>query len=182
VKYRILPFLFVLAFAAPACAQEVRDYLPAEFTRFAPRNALQMIQQVPGFSIRENYVDRGLGQASANVLVNGQRVSTKNGIYSELENYMAEAVVRIEIRDAAAYDVPGLSGMVANVVIETSRISGQFPGSRNFAIMSPSPACGAPTSPSMARWDRWNIRSAPPTTPLSAARVGQPPSMTAPCA
>ncbi len=119
-------FLFALAMAAPAAAQEARDYLPAEFARFAPRNALQMLQQVPGFTIRENNADRGLGQATANVLVNGKRVSTKNGIYGELEHYNADSVVRIEIREATAYDVAGLSGMVANVVVQNSRISGQF--------------------------------------------------------
>ncbi len=112
--------------AMPAHAQEVRNYLPAEFERFAPRNALQMLQQVSGFSIRENNGDRGLGQASANVLINGKRVSTKNGIYGELERYTAKTVVRIEIREATAYDVAGLSGLVANVVVESSGISGQF--------------------------------------------------------
>jgi hypothetical protein len=110
----------------PARAQEARDYLPAEFARFAPRNALQMLQQVTGFTVREANGDRGLGQASANVLLNGQRVSSKNGIQDELARYSADAVVRIEIRDAAAYDVAGLSGLVANVVVQTNRISGQF--------------------------------------------------------
>ena len=112
--------------AAPALAQEVRDYIPADFTRFAPRNANQMLGNIPGFTVRENNGDRGLGQASANVLINGQRVSTKNGIQDELSRYTADSVVRIEIRDASAYDVAGLSGMVANVVVKSNRISGQF--------------------------------------------------------
>jgi len=116
-----------LVSAAPAAAQEARDYLPADFVRFAPRNALQMLQQVPGFSIREaNDGDRGLGQASANVLINGQRVSTKNGLQSELSRYTADSVTRIEIRDASAYDVAGLSGLVANVVVESTAVTGQF--------------------------------------------------------
>lgn len=125
LKGRLLLAL-CLSLAAPAWAQEARDYLPADFARFAPRNALQMLQQVPGFVIREANGDRGLGQASVNVLLNGQRVSTKNGIQDELARYTAESVVRIEIRDASAYDVAGLSGLVANVVIQSSRISGQF--------------------------------------------------------
>ena len=107
-------------------AQDVRDYTPADFARFAPRNANQMLQQVPGFSIRENSGDRGLGQANVNVLINGQRVSTKNGIQDELSRYTAESVIRIEIRDASAYDVAGLSGLVANIVVQANRISGQF--------------------------------------------------------
>ena len=114
------------ALVAPARAQEVRDYVPADFARFAPRNANQMLNQVPGFSIRENNGDRGLGQANTNVLINGQRVSTKNGIQDELSRYTAESVIRIEIRDASAYEVAGLSGLVANVVVQANRMSGQF--------------------------------------------------------
>jgi hypothetical protein len=110
----------------PALAQEIRDYVPADFARYAPRNALQMLQQVPGFIIREQSDDRGLGQASANVLINGKRVSTKNGIQNELSRYTADSVLRIEIRDASAYDVAGLSGLVANLVTQTSGISGQW--------------------------------------------------------
>jgi hypothetical protein len=117
----------ILCLSTVAWAQEARDYLPPEFARFAPRTALQMLQQVPGFAIREgNDGDRGLGQASANVLINGQRVSTKNGLQNELSRYSADTVLRIEIRDAAAYDVAGLSGLVANVVVESTRVSGQF--------------------------------------------------------
>ncbi len=85
-----------------------------------------MLGQVPGFTVRENNGDRGLGQATANVLINGKRVSTKNGIQDELSRYTAESVIRIEIRDASAFDVAGLSGLVANVVVQSNRISGQF--------------------------------------------------------
>jgi hypothetical protein len=115
-----------IALATPALAQEARDYVPADFARFAPRNANQMLGQVPGFTVRENNGDRGLGQATANVLINGQRVSTKNGIQDELSRYTAESVIRIEIRDASAFDVAGLSGLVANVVVQSNRITGQF--------------------------------------------------------
>src|SRR5688500_6127305 len=44
-------------------------YTPADFARFAPKTALDMLNQVPGFSIRgEDTASRGLGQASGNVL------------------------------------------------------------------------------------------------------------------
>ena len=124
---RPLAVLLMLSAATPAFAQEARDYAPADFARFAPRNAMQMLQQVPGFVVREaNDGDRGLGQATANVLLNGKRISTKNGIQNELARYTADTVVRIEIRDASAYEVAGLSGLVANVVVQSNRISGQF--------------------------------------------------------
>ena len=43
-----------------------RSYTPADFARFAPRNAVDMLSQVPGFSIETADTDvRGLGQTSA---------------------------------------------------------------------------------------------------------------------
>jgi hypothetical protein len=42
-----------------------RSYTPADFARFAPRTALDMLRQVPGFSIEGVSQERGLGQASA---------------------------------------------------------------------------------------------------------------------
>src|SRR5690349_20395891 len=36
-----------------AQAQGGRNYTPADFARFAPRNALDMLNNVPGFSINE---------------------------------------------------------------------------------------------------------------------------------
>ena len=37
-----------------------------------------MLEQVPGFVIRTQVVERGLGQATGNVLINGQRISAKS--------------------------------------------------------------------------------------------------------
>jgi hypothetical protein len=49
-------------------------YTPDYFERYAPRNALNMLAQVPGFVIDDgDNNSRGLGQATANVLVNGER-------------------------------------------------------------------------------------------------------------
>jgi hypothetical protein len=130
--------------AAPALAQETGDapppqptlptavegaktFLPADFTRFAPRNALDMLRNVPGFTIREATQERGLGTATGNVLINGRRISGKsNDVVTELGQIPAANVIRIEIRDAATLDVPGLSGQVANVVAKAGGIQGQF--------------------------------------------------------
>lgn len=102
-------------------------YTPAEFARYAPRNALDMLVQVPGFTIRENEQLRGLGQASGNVLFNGQRPSSKSdAIRTLLSRIPAENIERIEILDGATLDVPGLSGQVANIVYRADSISGQF--------------------------------------------------------
>lgn len=102
-------------------------YTPADFERYAPRNALDMLTQVPGFSIRENEQLRGLGQATGNVLFNGERPSNKSDfIQTQLQRIPADTVTRIEIVDGASLDIPGLSGQVANVVFEASQITGQF--------------------------------------------------------
>ncbi len=112
-----------------ATAPDTRaTFTPADFERFAPRNALDMAQQVPGFTIREGGNDRGLGQADTNVLINGRRISGKsNGPVDALQRIPVEDVVRLELVDGASLDIGGLSGQVLNVVTQsTGRITGQF--------------------------------------------------------
>lgn len=103
-------------------------FLPEDFARFAPRSALDMANQVPGFSIRSGDGARGLGQADTNVLVNGRRISGKsNGPVEALRRISAEDVVRLELVDGASLDIGGLSGQVLNVVTASSGgITGQF--------------------------------------------------------
>ena len=104
-----------------------RTYEAADFARFAPQNALDMLNQVPGFTIRQATVERGLGEATGNVLLNGQRISNKSDdILAQLRRIPAGNVVRIEIRDGASLGIPGLSGQVANVVSRASSMRGQW--------------------------------------------------------
>src|SRR5689334_3133318 len=88
---RILLFAATALGAAPALATQPaapqspatagkRVYTPADFARFAPKTAYDMLTQVPSFTIRQADQDtRGLGQASENVLINGQRIANKSG-------------------------------------------------------------------------------------------------------
>lgn len=103
-------------------------FAPDDFARFAPRSALDMARQVPGFAIREGDGARGLGQADTNVLVNGRRISGKsNGPIEALRRIPVEDVVRLELVDGASLDIGGLTGQVLNVVTRPSgQISGQF--------------------------------------------------------
>lgn len=137
-------FLSCVAVAAPAWAQETgdapppvatvaptvegaRSYTPADFTRFAPRTALDMLRQVPGFVIQEASEERGLGQASGNVLINGQRISGKsNDAITELGRIAAQSVVRIDIVDGSTLNIAGLSGQVANILTKSGGATGQF--------------------------------------------------------
>jgi hypothetical protein len=147
-------------FAAPALAQESappsdpavvpppvakpagtgRVYVPADFARFAPKTAYDMLVQVPGFTIRTSREqERGLGQANENVLINGQRIANKNygggdaGAVDELQRIPASNVERIEIVDAASLGIAGLSGQVANVIVaKQKKSSGQFEWEPDF--------------------------------------------------
>lgn len=104
-----------------------QTFAPQEFDRFAPRNALDMLNRVPGFAIQRNDQGRGFGQANTNVLVNGQRLSSKSqSVFDQLRRVTAGNVARIEIVDGASLELPGLSGQVANVITEGSDISGSF--------------------------------------------------------
>ncbi|HEY1607220.1 MAG TPA: TonB-dependent receptor plug domain-containing protein [Allosphingosinicella sp.] len=114
---------------AKAVTAAKRVYAPADFARFAPKTAYDMLAQVPSFSIQT--VDtsiRGLGQASENVLINGQRIANKSGgAVDQLQRTPASNVDRIEIVDAASLGIAGLSGQVANVILkQAGKASGQF--------------------------------------------------------
>ena len=134
-----------IAFAGPALAQAPtvavvapsstkRVYTIADFARFAPKTAYDMLVQVPGFTIRvSDSSERGLGQARENVLINGEQITNKDygggsgGAVDQLQRTPASSVERIEIVDAASLGIAGLSGQVANVVTKAQKSStGQF--------------------------------------------------------
>lgn len=113
----------------------MRVFTPADFERFTPRTALDMVLQVPGFQIEEqDNEQRGFGQATGNVLINGQRLSGKsNDAVDALGRIPASAVIRIELQDGAQLDIPGLSGQVANIVAEqTGGLSGAWTAFSRF--------------------------------------------------
>jgi hypothetical protein len=120
---------------ADASAANTRaTFTPADFANFAPRNALDIARQIPGFSIREGDGARGLGAADTNVLINGRRISGKsNGPVAALQRIPTEEVLRLELVDGASLDIGGLTGQVLNVITRTSGgLSGQFRYSPQF--------------------------------------------------
>ena len=125
------------AVAPPPVSTEVgakRVYTLADFARFAPKTAYDLLIQVPGFSIRGADQERGLGQASENVLINGKRIANKTGgAIDQLQRVSVSNVERIEIVDAASLGIAGLSGQVANVILKQGgKSSGQFEWSPTF--------------------------------------------------
>ena len=139
-KPLIIIVFLLLIWAATAMGQDTSEsavrqtLLPEEFARFAPRTALDMASQVPGFPINEESSDRGFGQADTNILINRRRISGKsNGPLEALGRIPADDVLRIEILDGASLEIGGLSGQVLNVVTATDGgISGRYRYSPQF--------------------------------------------------
>ena len=126
-----------LGWTAPVAAQDAAPvdpaapqgdtYLPSFFEQYAPRTALDMVERIPGFDIDSGDGGRGLGAADTNVLVNGDRLAGKsNGPRDQLRRISADSVVRIEIVEGASLDLPGLTGQVANLIVEVGGLTGQF--------------------------------------------------------
>jgi len=101
-------------------------YEPSYFEKYAPVTARDMISQIPGFQLDFGDNKRGLGQGGANLLINGERLTGKTGPGETLGRITAKSVVRIEIKDGASLDIPGLSGQVANVITKNTGMSGTF--------------------------------------------------------
>ncbi len=115
-----------------ASAREV--YTPEDFARFAPRTAADLLEEIPGFQSSgggggggNGGGSRGFGQADENVLINGNRLSSKSTSTTEqLSRIPVANVIRIEVVDGATLDIPGLTGRVANIIVVQGSMSGQF--------------------------------------------------------
>lgn len=106
--------------AAATSANGAQRYTPSDFASFSPRTALDMVEKVPGFLIvtGTNGGARGLGAATENVLINGERIANKStDARSALQRIAATQVAYVDIVDGASLNVPGLTGQVANVVL-----------------------------------------------------------------
>ncbi len=114
-----------LALAGPARAQGEDAqgstvYDAAFFKTYSPANALQMVQRLPGFSLDAGSTEvRGFAQAAGNVVINGQRPSSKSDdVSTVLSRIPASRVLRIEIASGNAFgsDYAG-KPQVANVIL-----------------------------------------------------------------
>jgi hypothetical protein len=105
----------------PASTPEgVQVFEPTFFARFNPVTAEDMVRQLPGFSLDEGADLRGFGATAGNVLIDGQRPSSKTSIREELGRISAGAVLRVELIRASAagdLDVRGYTEL-ANVVLK----------------------------------------------------------------
>jgi hypothetical protein len=108
-------------------------YPPAFFAQFQPNTALDMVERIPGFTMRSGDTERGFGEAATNVLINGRRPSTKSQDSNDiLSRIPASTVLRIEVLDGASLDIPGLSGQVVNIVARAVELSGNWQYAARF--------------------------------------------------
>lgn len=118
-------FLSGHAVAQSALPQsDLQTFEPAYFARYSPNNALDMIQQVPGFSLQEGDAVRGFGGSAGNVLINGERPSTKSALSGLLTRIAVSNVIRIELVTGASatLDMRGQTKVVNVVVNEDALV------------------------------------------------------------
>ncbi|MGE0292636.1 MAG: TonB-dependent receptor plug domain-containing protein [Hyphomonadaceae bacterium] len=103
-------------------------YEAAQFAQYNPQTALDMVRQVPGFSLDGGEDRRGFSGAVGNLLIDGVRPSTKSqGVDGILQRIPANQVVRLEILRGAAVagDASGQSTLL-NVVRTPTAGSGVY--------------------------------------------------------
>ena len=110
----------------------ITSFLPADFSQYSPTSALDMVSQVPGFSINSGDDVRGFGGAAGNVLVNGERPSTKSDLESYLRRIPAANIERIELVRGASGDLD-MRGQtrIVNVILKDDVSASQFSYSVN---------------------------------------------------
>ncbi len=118
-------------------------YLPAFFTQYNPVTALDMVARVPGFSIDPGDEVRGFGGAAGNVLIDGQRPSTKSAdIFQLLARIGASNVERIELIRGGTGDLDvGGQAVVVNVVLKSGAESAS-PSLWEFVLLKRRPDGG----------------------------------------
>ncbi|MEA3064906.1 MAG: hypothetical protein QOJ27_1352 [Sphingomonadales bacterium] len=107
-------------------------YEAAYFAQFAPSNALQIVERVPGFTLElGNQEVRGFGQAAGNVVINGQRPSSKSDtLETILARIPASRVARVEVGpgDLFGSEFSGKPVVLNLVTTSAGGLAGTFNG------------------------------------------------------
>jgi outer membrane cobalamin receptor len=113
---------------APVSSADRVVYEAVFFNQYNPQTALDMVRQVPGFSLDGGDDRRGFSGAVGNLLIDGVRPSTKSqGVDGILSRIPANQVVRLEVLRGAAVagDASGQSTLL-NVVRTPTAGSGVY--------------------------------------------------------
>ena len=124
------PLLISASLVAPAFAQTVvapgdeappaapQTYDASFFAVYNPLTAADMLARIPGFEINDGDDRRGFGATGGNVLINGERPSSKATITDQLKRIPAASVMRVEmLSGGGSADVAGQS-RAANVILK----------------------------------------------------------------
>lgn len=106
-----------------------RKFDPAFFATYAPVTALDMVRRIPGFSIDQREGRRGFGENAGNVLIDGDRPSTKSDdIATILSRIAASQVAFILLSEQAGEDTETQGkGQVVNIVRKpTAKVNGTY--------------------------------------------------------
>ena len=121
---------------------QVIRYEPDFFKQFQVTSALDMVFSIPGFTFSTGQQVRGFAGAAGNVLIDGQRPASKNGLDGTLNNISAAQVDHIEliVGGAPGIDMQGY-GKVVNVVRKSGgKATISFGGNVKFFAGDPKPA------------------------------------------
>ncbi len=135
--------VFVLVVAQAALAQAtppgqpeadtadaaVQTYPRSFFDRFNPQTAQDMIDRLPGFTLDTgDGALRGFGGGAGNVLIDGERPSSKvGGIEDALRRIPADKVERVEvIRGSAGLSEAAGQSVVANIIRQPGGTAGSW--------------------------------------------------------
>jgi hypothetical protein len=117
-------------------------YEAAFYAAFAPRTALDMVRQTPGFVLAEDAeLRRGYAGAVGNVLIDGRRLGAKTQTPADvLQRIPAGEVLRIELLRGSeiAGDASG-AALLANVVRTPASGGGAWGMGAELATRSPAP-------------------------------------------
>jgi hypothetical protein len=110
---------------AKAAAEGTQVFEAAFFKQYNPVTAADIVNRVPGFDIDDGEALRGFGATAGNVLVNGERPSSKVLISEQLKRIPADSVIRVELISGSSSntDVRGQTQLV-NVVLKQAKQGG----------------------------------------------------------
>ena len=119
--------------AAPKPGGRATSYDDAFFAQYAPRTALDIVRRIPGFSLDLGNTNlRGFSGAAGNVVIDGQRPSSKSESLEQLLNRIpASRVSRVDVGPGDLYGAEYSSkAQVANLILKAGGgIAGNVQGS-----------------------------------------------------
>lgn len=104
----------------------------AYFAQYNPVTAADMVSRVPGFELRDGDDRRGFGASAGNLLINGERPSSKTLLADILKRIPAGSVQRIELLSGskAGSEAQG-QAQIVNVMVSQGARQG---GSTSYTI------------------------------------------------